>query len=1215
MSISGTTLLTYIEQILDIVPIQDLMLIMCDPFGEEILLVYLNQVPQLPVAEKKLNSLTLKTCVLEELKLDQIKYYSGFIAGYSALKILFPELLFHGIRFKDLDDILLEREHTIRIRQRQKEVYAAMYRLALHLYVNWESWAEEKKASLQSKVISEVIKLATPFLFYNQDLDGVVAIIPGNNLFDFLNMQVNGYTRIDLENPQFNSDAAPNLSGKWIIGLESDELNMIFPKSKFEFNQWIDLRMLLRRIGATQTEFETYHKSAWKCYQNWQNTGDNKFLRSAFMLEAGSRLMGENVSDLVGFLPAEDFELFSQQGRALKIYRTHSYRRPGGRHDGTEITLERLITEGNIPDGYNSYPFTFNILFRVIAGFLSKENILDLGSLLWKAGKGKELARTLWLLSQDAQAGTNFEWLVIGPQPGDRVDMALRATILHSLSKPWMWGTTEFYEDNLEKNYLNLNDCLLTDQQLINNHEKNAKLDAIKHWFGCFFDQTVVQRELSNLAQIDMQNEQLDTDSKLASTIWTDIPNLVRVSERLLGWYSADSSFAQAHSEYKSLDRVSDYLKVVADSQCSIEIPSPLFLDFYQQYLFLHDRWYESQLAIGSEIRSAPEELESLLVDFEKLEAETLVPSHEAKILNWVYQEDIQAIKHTLQTSTQGPDLQLILRNPYAIRGLQEVFHFDIQNQGSRTANKVELQMQRSSEFKLYSNVIQKVDHLLPGEHRRVSWEIQPESLEMAMTLNVQCSYHNQKHNLFTQNMNVTVKVTSPSENTYKPTKQPYVAGKPATGNGFFGRRNSIDLLILRMISGNITYIISPRRSGKTSLLLKLREILKYPEERERYNLGAERAAQISMYKPILARLQTIPTSDPRPAATFFKQLYQEICLELNLPYLEDQILSDFDRDPVYAFEGYIRKIFEKFPNIHLVIMVDEWDEIYRKEFSNLGSNLRSVMSFEPRISWIFTSTWGTIREMKQPGSPLHNLLVTLQVGPLQEPDARSLIIEPSKSANVNWTGEAIIAAMDAAGNWPYLIQLICFYVIEQLIKKPQKIVDPALVNLVVTQIIKEVKDIELYFGYLWEIEEQNANDNIFEPMSWMGRLLLWCLSNHDQPISLIQIKDWIFKKFREHGKNLPEENIYFDAQLNDELRRLKEVYGAIRTEMRIQDVDENQDLSKKETFYMISVPMIQNWLKQIIPPTAELLKLAYPGLMDELDKREKGFRERKRMN
>lgn len=1209
MNLSGTTLLTRIEQILDIVPIQDLVLIMCDPSGDEALLVYLNQVPQLSIAEKKLDPISLKTCALGELQLDQIKYYNGFMAGYSALKILFAELPFHGVRFKDLDDILLEREHTIKIRQRQKEAFAAMHRLALHLYVNWESWPEDKRASLQTKVFAEIIKLATPYLVYDEDLNGVIAIIPRNNLIDFLDKEHRGYLRIDLENAQLSSEAGPILSGKWIIGLEPDELSLVFPNAKLDFDHWIDLRMLLRRIGATQTEFETCHQSAWKCYQNWKNTGDERFLRGAYMLEAEARLVGENVTDLVGYLPAEEFELFSQQGKALKIYRTHSYRRLGVRHDGAEITLEKLINEVQIPPGYKSYPIIFNILHRVIARLLSKDNILDLGSVLWKAGKGKELARTLWLLSQDAQEGTNFEWLEIGPMPGDRVDMAMRATILHSLSTPWMWGSTEYYEDYLEKNYLNLDACLLTDKQLSSDQEKTARFDAIQHWFSCF-NQPDVQRELSNLVQIESLTEKPYTESKDMSTPSISIPDLVRVSERLLGWYSTDSSFIQRRSEHKSLDRISDYLKIVSDSQCSIQVPSPLFLDFFQRYLALHDRWHKSQLGIGSEIRSVPELLESLLVDFERLEAETLVPSHEARILNWVYQEDMAAIKHTLQTSNQEADLKLTLRNPYAIRGLQELFHFDIRNQGSRTAYKVQLQMQRSNEFKLYSNVIQKVDHLLPGEHRRVFWEIQPERPEMV--LNIQCSYDDQKHNMYTQNMKETVKVESPSENTYKPTQQPYEAGKPVKGKDFFGRRTAIDLLIHRMISGNITYIISPRRSGKTSLMLQLKEILIDPEERERFNISADIAAQISIYKPIMARLQTIPTSDPHPAATFFMQLYREVSLGLNLPYSEDQIRTDFVRDPVYAFEKYIRKIFEKFPTIHLVIMVDEWDEIYRKEFSNLGSNLRSVMSFEPRISWIFTSTWGTIREMKQPGSPLHNLLVTLQIGPLQEKDARSLIIEPSKLANVNWTGEAIIAAMDAAGHWPYLIQLICFNVIEQLIKKPQKIVDPALVNLVVTQIIKEVKDIEFYFGYLWETQEQEINDDIFEPMSWMGRLLLWCLSNHDHPISLTQIQDWIFEKFRKYGKNLPEENIYFEAQLNDELRRLKEVYGAIRTEMRIQDVDESQDITKKETFYMISVPMIQNWLKLIIPPTAELIKQAYPGLMNELHKREQGFRGEK---
>ena len=172
MNLSGTTLLTRIEHILDIVPIQDLILIMCDPSGDKALLVYLDEVPELAISEKEMHSISLKACVLEELSLDQIKYYYGFVAGYSALKILFTELPFHGVRFKDLDDILLEREYTIRIRERQKEAFAAMHKLALRLYTTWESWPEVKRAPIQTKVFAEVIKLAAPNLVYDEDLRG-----------------------------------------------------------------------------------------------------------------------------------------------------------------------------------------------------------------------------------------------------------------------------------------------------------------------------------------------------------------------------------------------------------------------------------------------------------------------------------------------------------------------------------------------------------------------------------------------------------------------------------------------------------------------------------------------------------------------------------------------------------------------------------------------------------------------------------------------------------------------------------------------------------------------------------------------------------------------------------------------------------------------------------------------------------------------------------
>jgi hypothetical protein len=150
----------------------------------------------------------------------------------------------------------------------------------------------------------------------------------------------------------------------------------------------------------------------------------------------------------------------------------------------------------------------------------------------------------------------------------------------------------------------------------------------------------------------------------------------------------------------------------------------------------------------------------------------------------------------------------------------------------------------------------------------------------------------------------------------FVPADDPYVAGVPVAGKLFVGRADVLQMIHNNLVPAagkNILVLRGQRRTGKTSVLLRLRDTL--PEESG------------GLYLPALVSLQGLAMVQGEGA--FFYHLARRIQLELGHHGVKvpAPAREDFDRDLTEAFElDFLGRLTEALGRRQVLLMLDEFE-------------------------------------------------------------------------------------------------------------------------------------------------------------------------------------------------------------------------------------------------------------------------------------------------
>lgn len=1139
------------------IDLTNLVLVLSQQSGDKLYLIY-NREP-IPTTLSSQHSVE---CLRPDLSLPD--EFDGPIVGYASLDFMLPNLPTHGVNFypiRRMMDALNKRDLF----------YKNGHRLAITMLDYLERLPASEKAKRLPHGRAKVVRLALPYLLNGRSLQNLLAIVPTGGLREFIDSRTPGFNLVYQSDATKLAGLLPQFTeSNWLVGFE--ELSALFPQLPIAKNgHAIKLRPILQNMGCHTALETTCRDLATACWQEWESQEDSACRAVAYYLAAESWLLHEDTTDLVALFPHRDFSHFSQTGTALRVYRVPQIKGPTTKQ-GPQVSLGDLVKR-DVPTGsFTTHPIAFHVL-RPVLSHISGGEVLDLGVLLWRSGNRTDLARTLWLLSSDLLHLPSPNWNVIEAQPADITSMALQAVQIYSLLDPWQWRQGRF-QHFLHACYQHLVDCLLNQEAAADNETTALFYQMLRRWYGCYLTDDMMG-SLGGMINTGRQF-QLQTGSRTASPLMEIASIMTNLGDTLVRGTGLNQMLFDGRE--KRPFQVATYIRAAINQEVNVLMPSFPFMQWLQSYQKLHARWLQIQNSLGAE-KPAFHILSDLRQELNNLHQIIYAPAHEEAILQWAIKEDMDRIDRLIQAVETGPIIKIDVRNPWLNHGFRDRVRLDVENVGGATAFRLHVEIKRSRQVDLIREPANmRLDAFLPGQRQQLFWEIQ--ARETAVTLQVVYRYVDHQGQSHTHQEDIPINVTKAHSGQLKSVGNLYQAGPPVSGWGrFFGRREELDQIITRLIGGITQPILlrGPRRMGKTSILRQLEWLLRNNNQQLRtLGLKPQQEIQLNSCVPIFQTLQSI--NNPEDTAEFFQTIYEDICDELGLLYDGDTLSKSFRRSPTRAFMKQMAHVFDQRPFIRPLVIIDEWDELYRPAYNKMAQNLRSLMEGEVRINWLVSSTWTLSEEAGRYGSPFYNQAYTIELKEMDWQPAVELVTAPGERMGVSWRGEAVVAMLDQTGRRPYLIQLACSKLTDYLRQRRENIVSAEAINVVTEKIIQEAQATAQYFGFLWRDDQTDSKDGV----NWMGKLILWVIDDHyPQAMTRTEIRQAIEDAFR--MRSLPMlDRLTFNREFNDQITQLQLIFDA---------------LTVTGDRYSFSVPLVQRWLRRVISQQVDPVPQAYLGL------------------
>jgi hypothetical protein len=1145
-----------------IVQLEDLIAIFSQKDGPRLLHVYNTTEPPGNSVED------LEIITLEELPDKDLSGFDGPLVGFSALDVVRDDLLTKGPSFYPLQQIFVEQE-------RRAALHQTMQHLASYLVAHLPEWAEKRSSFVQQRTKAKLIQLALPAIMEKlSHVNNLVAIIPSLDLEHFvysgesqfiwndpyISLNLNTFCNMDVDSDH-----------DWIVALE--ELSLFNAGINLEGAGFIELRDILRLAGMEAALPTIRYQLARYCHD--LSSGEEHQRHAAIALMVEYWLADEDVEDLVAFCPHKDFEHFAKTGDALRVYRlpiennNFFSARPG-----IFCSLDQLLQMG-VPPDYDQLIFTYPAALKYLC-LPDSLKFLDLGEVLQKAGHQKVLARTYWLLSTDLFERIMSSEIRSSDTFDSVIDMAVRACLLFDLINPWEWRQGR-WEQFLKSSY----------QDLLNILEGAAKRSdlsvaayyyGLQFWYRCWLstdpvgDLTLmltILREFirslrdhfrPDLADHLMRAEHLD---EIGKWILHQTQGDLRLESKL-DQAAQNGALASANTPrvFRRTARLSKAWPLL----------SPLFLRGLEALLRARRR--------REELHSHVQDADTLILELRRLSSNLrrrqrvlFAPTHEQAILTLLYQQEIdheELLLHEVETSTK---LTANIRNPWLDIHQDIQLTLEIANVGKVEANNLEIvPMSLKGIQVLDESTLREIPALSAGSSTQVQYRVHVERLDSELQL--ECNFRDRSGQKRSDTWTFQLNVRSLDQSPFRVKVNHYQFGRPIQSpSDFYGRRAEFQNILSHLIGRNKQNLLlrGPRRMGKTSLLYMLSDVLKHPTTRRLFGIPLDWDSGLNQLHPVFLSLHAFSSQvGELQVSQFFQALLEGVANVLAIEPGESMNLVDTFRNreneigTVNAALEQVARMLGSRPGEQIVVLLDEYDEVYRPGSGGLDRGLREFVSVEQRLTWIIASTLGLFEAVKSVSSPWFNIFPIIELKRLSEQAAVNLVEKPSHEEGVVWRSDAVLALLEETGRHPAFTQLFCAKVIEHLNRVQSNYVLHDTIATVADQIVSEQETGYGHFEFFWS------------DTPGTGQLILLILDDQDIPLRRDEIRQRVLALLTQEFGNLPR-------------RRVKDPYGDLlewwdkEFKRGIDWADEIADAISPDAQrrYVFSMPILRRWLRR----------------------------------
>jgi hypothetical protein len=427
------------------------------------------------------------------------------------------------------------------------------------------------------------------------------------------------------------------------------------------------------------------------------------------------------------------------------------------------------------------------------------------------------------------------------------------------------------------------------------------------------------------------------------------------------------------------------------------------------------------------------------------------------------------AVLHSLMDFWQGfvltatrdlqgrADLQATLltrRTAFAARVRQCIV---ITNDGLNVAQNVRLRVDPGPGYEILEGAEQQIEILSPQESRELEFWLAPagpQRLRLCWQLIFDDAVDTGRQVEFADAMELVQELEDRPFQRIFPI--PYVTGTPLrSGEMFVGRQDVFEFVrehLLGAYQNNVIVLHGQRRTGKTSILYRLQDVLADTH---------------------IAVLVDMQGKAARGTADFLHALSDDIvyALENHSLFVDLPERSAYEEAPEFTFRSrFLRAVVDQLDGRNLILMFDEFEELQKRvEDGRLEPEifpfLRNLMQHEPRLDFLFSGTHKLEELGAEYWSILFNIAAYKHITFLDDDEIYRLATAPVAAYGMEYDPLALERIVQVTAGHPYFAQVVCHEMVAYHNKVERSYMTVTCVDSVLERIIERG---EAHFKYIW---------------------------------------------------------------------------------------------------------------------------------------------------
>jgi len=401
----------------------------------------------------------------------------------------------------------------------------------------------------------------------------------------------------------------------------------------------------------------------------------------------------------------------------------------------------------------------------------------------------------------------------------------------------------------------------------------------------------------------------------------------------------------------------------------------------------------------------------------------------------------------------------------------------NVRNTGRSSAQNVKVTLLHNGNFEVEGTSTFETETILPREDTNAEFTLKPHATLLDLVFEI--CYDDAEDVMKIEQFGDRLELGEESQE-FRYISNSFSTGTPTLDRKmFYGREEDMAFLIdnLTRDAKSVIVLYGQRRSGKTTLLLQLIN-----------------ATVSDEYIPVLIDMQRVSyqitiQSFLYKVASYIAQAMRKNHLPVCFPEM-----ADFEKDPTHAFDLFLDSIEEQFTTRKLILLIDEFEVLEEQVMkgrldSQVFDYLRDIVQHRPNINFLFSGTHKITEHTKWYRSIFFHIAHHRRLSRLSQQGAEDLIQQPVADY-LEYEPLTVKKIHQLTADQPYLIHLLCRYIVDYCNEKRKTYVTINDVNIVLREVMQTG---QFHFDWLWDQitpEERVALSTIAEGGKEEGRWL-----------------------------------------------------------------------------------------------------------------------------